>query len=60
MNYYHLTILRDGEYFTVYATTTSISNYLAIEQELGRKTYVLYSREMDKEEYERSRDQHRP
>lgn len=52
MNYYHLTILRDGEYFTVFVMATSIPNFLAIEKEFGRKTYVLYSRQIGKEEYE--------
>jgi len=52
MNYYHLTILRDREYFTIFVMATSIPNYLAFEKELGRKTYVLYSRQIGKEEYE--------
>jgi len=52
MKHFHLTILRDGVHFTVFVMTASIPAFLAIEKELGRKTYVLYSREVEKEEYE--------
>ena len=51
MKHYHLTFLRDGKYFTAFACTTSIANFLLIEKELGREVYILYSREITKEEY---------
>jgi hypothetical protein len=51
MKYYHLTILRDGEYVTAFACTTSITNFLLFEKELGREVHILYSREITEEEY---------
>ncbi len=51
MKHYHLTFLRDGEYVTAFACTTSITNFLLIEKELGREVYILYSREITEEEY---------
>jgi hypothetical protein len=51
MKYYHLTFLRYGEYVTVFACTISITKFLLIEQELGREVHILYSREIDEEEY---------
>ena len=51
MKYYHLTFLRDGKYVTAFAHTTSITNFLLIEKKLGRKVHILYSREIDEEEY---------
>jgi hypothetical protein len=51
MKYYHLTFLRDGEYVTAFAFTTSITNFLLIEKELGREVHILYSREITEREY---------
>ena len=51
MKYYHLTFLRDGEYVTAFACTTSIANFLLIEKTLGREVHILYSRESSEEEY---------
>jgi hypothetical protein len=51
MKYYHLTILRDGKYVTVFAHTISITNFLLIEKILGREVHILYSREIDEEQY---------
>lgn len=51
MKYYHLTILRDGKYVTAFAHTTSITNFLLIEKTLGREVHILYSREIDEEQY---------
>jgi hypothetical protein len=51
MKYYHLTFLRDGEYVTAFAHTTSITNFLLIEKTLGREVHILYSREIDEEQY---------
>jgi len=51
MKYYHLTFLRDGKYVTAFAHTTSITNFLLIEKTLGREVHILYSREIDEEEY---------
>jgi hypothetical protein len=51
MKYYHLTILRDGKYVTAFAHTTSITNFLLIEKNLGREVHILYSRESSQEEY---------
>ena len=52
MKYYHMTVKRDGVRFTVFTLTSSIAHFLAIEKELGRRTFVEYSREIDREEYE--------
>jgi hypothetical protein len=46
MKQYHLTILRDGKYETIFGEMTSIENFVLIEKELGRDTHVLYSREL--------------
>jgi hypothetical protein len=51
MKYYHLTILRDGKYVTAFAHTSSITNFLLIEKTLGREVHILYSREIDEEQY---------
>ena len=51
MKHYHLTFLRDGKYVTAFAHTTSITNFLLIEKELGREVHILYSRESSEEEY---------
>jgi hypothetical protein len=51
MKYYHLTFLRDGKYVTAFVFTTGITNFLLIEQELGRELHILYSREICEEEY---------
>ena len=51
MKYYHLTILRDDKYVTVFAHITSITNFLLIEKELGREVHIMYSREITEEEY---------
>ena len=51
MKKYHLTILRNGEYETLFGEFTSIEVFLAIEKELGRKVHVIYSREISSEEY---------
>lgn len=51
MKHYHLTFLRDGKYVTAFAHTTSITNFLLIEKELGREVHILYSREITEEEY---------
>ena len=51
MKHYHLTLLRDGKYFTAFACLTSIANFILIEKELGREVYILYSREITEEEY---------
>jgi hypothetical protein len=51
MKYYHLTFLRDGKYVTAFAHTTGITNFLLIEQQLGRESHILYSREICEEEY---------
>ena len=51
MKHYHLTFLRDGKYVTAFACTTSITNFLLIEKELGREVHIMYSREITEEEY---------
>lgn len=52
MKYFHLTIIRDGQYQTLFGSLTSLENFLAIELELGRQTHILYSRELSESEYE--------
>ena len=51
MKKYHLTILRDGKYETVFGEMSSILSFLMIEKELGREVHVLYSRELTDEEW---------
>lgn len=51
MKYYHLTILRNGKYETIFAYISSIEKFLLIEKELGREVHILYSREITEEEY---------
>jgi len=53
MKKYHLTILRNGKYKTIFGEMSSIESFLAIEHELGYETYIIYSRELSKEEWER-------
>ena len=52
MKHYHLTLLRDGKYFTAFACLTSIANFLLIEKSLGREVHILYSREITEEEHD--------
>jgi hypothetical protein len=51
MKKYHLTILRNDIYETIFGEMSSIASFLLIEKELGNKTYVLYSRELSKDEW---------
>jgi hypothetical protein len=52
MKKYHLTILRNGKYETIFGEMSSIENFIAIEKELGREVHVLYSRELSEDEWE--------
>ena len=52
MKKYHLTILRNGKYETIFGEMTSIENFLAIDFKLGYETHIIYSRELSKEEWE--------
>lgn len=52
MKKYHLTILRNNNYLTLYVEERSITSFLLFEQTLGNKTFVLYSREVSDEEFE--------
>lgn len=51
MKKYHLTIVRNGKYETLFGEFTSIETFLAIEKELGREVFIFYSRELTEEEY---------
>ena len=51
MNKYHLTIIRNGNYETLFAEITSIESFIAIEKELGRDVHILYSRELSAYEW---------
>jgi hypothetical protein len=51
MKKYHLTVLRDGIYKTIFGEISSIEAFVKIEQELGREIHVLYSRELSNEEW---------
>jgi hypothetical protein len=55
MKKYHLTILRNGKYETIFGEMSSIENFIAIEKELGREVHVLYSRELSDDEWELSK-----
>jgi hypothetical protein len=50
MKKYHLTILRNGKYETIFGEMSSIESFLLIESELGYETHIIYSRELSKEE----------
>ena len=52
MKKYHLTILRNGKYETIFGEMSSIENFLLIESELGYETHIIYSRELSKEEWD--------
>jgi hypothetical protein len=52
MKKYHLTILRNGEYETIFGEMSSITSFLLIEKEVGHKTVVLFARELSNEEWE--------
>lgn len=51
MKKYHLTILRNDIYETIFGEMSSIASFLLIEKELGSKTHVLYSRELSEDEW---------
>jgi hypothetical protein len=52
MKKYHLTILRNGKYETLFGEFSTIGSFLLIEKELGREVYILYSRELTDMEYD--------
>jgi len=52
MKKYHLTILRNGEYQTVFGEMSSITSFLMVEKQLGNETHILYSRELSDDEWE--------
>jgi hypothetical protein len=56
MRKYHLTFLRDGKYVTQFAEVSSLESFMAIEKELGREVHLLYSRELNKFEWERVKE----
>lgn len=51
MKKYHLTFIRDGVYHTAFAEILSIWSFLKIEEELGRVVHIIYSREVDEDEW---------
>lgn len=51
MKKYHLTILRNGKYETLFGEFTSIEEFIVIEKKLGREVHIIYSRELSQEEY---------
>lgn len=51
MQKYHLTIIRNGLYETVFIDG-DIESFLAVETALCREVHVLYSREISKDQYE--------
>jgi len=51
MKLYHLTILRNDRTRTIYTEVRSLAAFLKAEREQGRNTHILYSREIDKEEF---------
>ena len=53
MKKYHLTILRNGKYETIFGEISSIEAFLVIEKEIGREVHILYSRELSNEEWEK-------
>jgi hypothetical protein len=56
MKKYHLLIIRNGEYKTIYGEMSSIVSFLLIEKELGNETHVFYSRELTEDEWELVKD----
>jgi hypothetical protein len=57
MKKYHLTILRNGKYETLFGEFSYIGSFLSIEKELGREVYILYSRELTDTEYDLFKNQ---
>lgn len=53
MNKFHLTIIRNGNYETLFAEISTIESFIAIEKELGRDVHILYSRELTDYEWKR-------
>jgi hypothetical protein len=52
MKKYHLTILRNGKYETIFGEMSSITSFLLVEMKLGNDTHILYSRELSETEWE--------
>ena len=51
MKKYHLTILRNGKYQTIFFETSSVTSFLMVEKRLGNETHILYSRELSDDEW---------
>jgi hypothetical protein len=51
MKKYHLTILRNGKYQTIFFETSSVTSFLMVEKQLGNETHILYSRELSDDEW---------
>lgn len=51
MKPYHLTILRNGKYETLFGEFSTIAMFISIERKLGRETHIIYSRRLTEEEY---------
>lgn len=56
MKCYHLTLLRNGKYATVFCIALSIESFLSVEKEVGNETFILYSRELSEIEYGTARN----
>jgi hypothetical protein len=52
MKKYHLTILRNGNYLTIFAELRSITSFILSEKDDGNDTLILYSREMSDYEWD--------
>lgn len=56
MKRYHLTVIRNGKYQTIFEEMTSLEAFLAIEAEVGHDTHIIYSRELSTEEWTRVKE----
>jgi hypothetical protein len=51
MKKYHLTILRNGKFLTIFDEMSSITSFLMVEKQLGNETQILYSKELSDDEW---------
>lgn len=53
MKAYHLTIIKNGVYHTLFTKVTCLESYLAVANENGDKVDIICSRELNEIEWER-------
>ena len=56
MKAYHLTIVKNGVFHTLFTKVTCLEAYLVVANENGDNVNILYSRELDEIEWQRAVD----